>query len=75
MTTHDRDKIIKAAKDAGCNAGYLGGFYSSTEALERLYAIAFEAGRAAEREECAKVLEKNGWLLQAADAIRTRSTK
>jgi hypothetical protein len=43
--------------------------------LREQLALAFEAGRMAEREECAKVLEKNGWLLQAADAIRARSTK
>ena len=51
MTTHDRDKVIAAAKEAGCSASYLGSFYSSTEAIERFYAIAFESGRQAEREK------------------------
>lgn len=53
MTTHDRDKIIAAT--IGC----IEGPYDRSRAItitcneiERLYAIAFEAGRQAEREEC-----------------------
>jgi hypothetical protein len=61
MTTHDRDKIIAAAKEAGIfkrmtPVGTTEMFcYESN--IERLYDIAFEAGRVAEREECAKVCE------------------
>lgn len=58
MTTHDRDKVIAAA--IGC----IEGPYDRSRAItitgneiERLYAIAFEAGRQAEREDCAKVCE------------------
>lgn len=61
MTTHDRDKVIAAA--IGC----IEGPYDRSRAItitgneiERLYAIAFEAGRQAEREECAKVCEALG---------------
>ena len=39
MTTHDRDKVIAAAKEAGF-AGMESVAISSTEALERFYAIA-----------------------------------
>ena len=54
MTIHDRDKIIAAA--IGC----IEGPYDRSRAItitgneiERLYAIAFESGRQAEREACA----------------------
>lgn len=54
MTT-DREQIIAAAKE--CNAffdviafGRNDGTLFSTNELERFYAIAFEAGRQAERE-------------------------
>ena len=53
MTTRDRDKIIAAA--IGC----IEGPYDRSRAItitgneiERLYAIAYEDGRQAEREEC-----------------------
>ncbi len=60
MTTHDRDKIIAAAKEAdsgftGDESFNLGTSLVGLEAIECFYAIAFEAGRQAEREECAKV--------------------
>ena len=57
MTTHDRDKVIAAAKEAGFAE------WENTDSPEFLaliaefYAIAFEAGRQAEREDCAKVCE------------------
>lgn len=80
MTTHSKDKIIAAAKEAGCNAGYLGSFYSSTEALVRFYAIAFEAGRvdgfSASFEACQAVGPKeypNKLITDGyVDAIRAR---
>jgi hypothetical protein len=61
MTTHDRDKVIATAKEAGCELretpdgliAYLGHSRTS-DVIERLYAIAYEAGRVAEREDCAK---------------------
>ena len=52
MTTHDRDKVIAAAKEAGFAE------WENTDSPEFLaliaefYTIAFEAGRQAEREEC-----------------------
>lgn len=60
MTIHDRDKVIAAAKetdeDFTGNASFnLGDSIIGIDAVEHFYAIAFEAGRVAEREECAKV--------------------
>lgn len=55
MTTHDRDKIIAAAKEAGFAE------WENTDSPEFLaliaefYAIAFENGRQAEREECLNI--------------------
>lgn len=53
MTT--REQIIAAAKEAGFNPGFLGHIYvgSSTEAVERFYAIAHEAGAASRDAEIA----------------------
>ena len=55
MTTHDKDKIIAAARE--CNAffdviafGRNDGTLFSTNELERFWQIAYEAGRQAERE-------------------------
>ena len=72
MTTHDRDKVIAAAREARINKTW-----NSPEwyiVFERFYAIAFEAGRVAEREECAKLATINRADL-TAEAIRARSTK
>jgi len=63
MTTHDEDKIIAAAKEAGFAE------WENTDSPEFLaliaefYAIAFEAGRQAEREECATLcdMHADGW--------------
>ena len=95
MTTHDKDKIIAAAKEACCElretqdglVAYLGHTRIS-DVIERLYAIAFEAGRQAEREECAKVCDmairptmaglydrEDAMCIETAEAIRARSTK
>ena len=78
MTT--REEIIAAAKEAGFTAYEIDitGSY-----IERLYAIAYEDGRQAELEECAKVCEDNACGGSAfnsaakymAKAIRARSTK
>jgi hypothetical protein len=90
MKTHDRDKVIAAAKEAGNNcdfAVHIPAWDKSTwEFMERFYAIAHEAGRVAEREECAKVCDTD-WngdadtyayseaANECAEAIRARSTK
>jgi len=91
MTT--RKQIVAAAKECfDCYEDGRGRFeYSADEyGLERFYAIAHEAGRVAEREDCAKVCDiqktKNTDLFpydlslsisanECADAIRARSTK
>ena len=83
MTTHNKDKIIAAAKEVGFAE------WENTDSPEFLslifefYAIAFEAGRQAEREECAKVCDKEHVdphnlpaaivARRCADAIRARS--
>ena len=83
MTIHDRDKIIAAA--IGC----IEGPYDRSRAItitgneiERLYAIAFEDGRQAEREECAKVcmqqcsvIEEPHEFERCAEAIRARGDR
>ena len=95
MTTHDKDKIIAAAKEACCElretqdglVAYLGHTRIS-DVIERLYAIAFDDGRQAEREEIVKDLlppiatpqTKAHYIAnEIADAlckaIRARSTK
>lgn len=63
MTTHDEDKIIAAT--IGC----IEGPYDRSRAItitgneiERLYAIAFEAGRQAEQEEINQDAERYRWL-------------
>ena len=111
MTTHDRDNIIAAAKAAdedftGDTSFNLGDSIVGINAIERFYAIAFEAGRnsvdtpvalaeayrcgeeagrVAEREDCAKVCDTD-WngdadtyayseaANECADAIRARGT-
>lgn len=75
MTT-EREMLEFAAKDAGFNPSYLGGYVLGEQEIERFYSIAFDAGRQAEREECAKVCEsiKSNWNY-CAEAIRARSTK
>lgn len=56
----NRDKVIAAAEEAGIYRLYDGISYGpsglSSEQFERFYAIAFEAGRQAEREEIVKDL-------------------
>ena len=78
MITHDRDKVISAAKEAGFI--YYGEFPQDYKCkIESLYTIAFEAGRVAEREECAKIIEKQdvdpAFKHRMAFSIRSRSTK
>ena len=82
MTTHDKDKIIAAAKECfDCYEDGRGRLeYSADEyGIERFYAIAFEHGRQAEREECAILVEDSDSdgpdPRDLADAIRARSTK
>lgn len=68
MTTHNRDKIIAAAEEAGSSIVggedgtdtqcWTGDIAFTDETLEAFYTIAFEAGRVAEREECAKVCDE-----------------
>jgi hypothetical protein len=52
MTTHDLDKVIAAAKES---LAYISG--PVPRWIESFYAIAFEAGRVAEREECISIVE------------------
>jgi len=56
MTT--REQVIAAAENSGVHTypQWLHG--AKLPLLEKFYAIAFEAGRVAEREECAKVCER-----------------
>ena len=61
MTTHDRNKIIAAANIFNAYKLAFDWYAFDEEELERFYAIAFEAGRVAEREECANVCENNYW--------------
>lgn len=49
MTTHDRDKVIAIAEQVKANNDMFGDFSVA------LYAIAFEDGRQAEQERCAKI--------------------
>ena len=84
MTTHDRDKIIALREEADkfatnelpCEGEYHPDFHTVSD--ERFYAIAFEAGRQAEREECANVCESIDSLASSnppmlcAKAIRAR---
>ena len=59
MTTHDKDKIIAAAKEAGFT--YFG--QSDIQDVRNMfYSIAFEAGRQAEREEINQDAERYRWL-------------
>ena len=74
MTTHNRDKVIAIAEEVKANNDMFGDFSVA------LYAIAFEAGRQDEREECAKVCESGSILdydsvataENCAEAIRAR---
>ena len=77
MTTHNKDKIIAAAKE--CGIGWAEGLGGMPEFLEAFYAITFEDGRHAEREECAKVcmqqcsvIEEPHEFERCAEAIRAR---
>jgi hypothetical protein len=77
MTTHDRDKVIAATKECfDCYEDGRGRFeYSADEyGLERFYAIAYEAGRVAEREECVQMCDNMVLYtgFDCAEAIRAR---
>lgn len=60
MTTHDRDKVIAAAREAGT---YIDDDIDGNPTIEvipescweKFYITAFEAGRQAEREECVDI--------------------
>ena len=88
MTT--REQIIAAAKE--CNAvfdviayGRCDGILFSTNELDQFYAIAFEEGRKAEREDCAELCFRLGNVGSSdyvgfgandcSAAINARSTK
>ena len=70
MTT--REQIIAVANEVGLQP-----YYDAQEvAIERFYAIAFEAGRVAEREECALICDSHADdPVYCGDAIRARSLK
>ena len=57
--------------DACCYSQKPDGYWVKDEQLERFYAIAFEAGRVAERKECEKLATINRADL-TAEAIRAR---
>ena len=92
MTT--REEVIAAAKEVDPSIDETTVDFDDEvgmKKLERFYAIAYESGRQAEREECAKVCEihADGWnknpgnnpmagyiaTSNCADAIRKRNTK
>jgi hypothetical protein len=81
MTTHDRDKVIAAAKEASfCEELWdvNGAIVWSAELnhMERFYAIAFEAGRVDEREDCALICDSHADdPVYCGEAIRVRSMK
>ncbi len=57
MTT--REQIIAAAKEAGITySGTMPEIFDSQDVLAKFYAIAFEAGRVAEREACAALCDE-----------------
>ena len=75
MTIHDRYKIIAAAKEAGFSRAppKFKHWRGTISDVERLYAIAFEDGRQAEREEINQDAERYRWLrthAQAASALK-----
>jgi len=78
MTT--REQIISAAResDPGFGSHTLGGSVVGFDAVERFYTIAFEAGRVAEREECAKACDEiaeadNGYWCAMTIRVRGES--
>lgn len=76
-----REEIIAAAKLCGYWSGQT--IEMNDVGIERFYAIAFEAGRVAEREECANVCDEytefnnspSNFAENCSKAIRARSTK
>ena len=83
MTT--REEVLAAAKEAGFYVDEDGSMWEHNDYVEQdgcgmqdigdkvnhLYAIAFEAGSQAEREECAKLLESS--IKKAGEVMRERS--
>ena len=71
-----RDDIIRMAREAGLPMQYrfVGGatHWDFDEPLERFAALAYSAGAAAEREECAKVADGFIGADPIAAAIRAR---
>ena len=72
MTT--REQIIAAARQAGClHAQRPEGYVVYDHQLIAFYAIAFEAGRVAEREECALICDDHADdPVYCGEAIRAR---
>lgn len=78
MTTHEQ--IIAAAKEAGISySGKMPEVFDSQDMLTKFYAIAFEAGRQAEREECCSIVfgqcGSDNVAQRTVDAISARGTK
>jgi hypothetical protein len=76
------DDIIRMALEAGFDPHDMSAdFTCDLKNIERLVGIAFAAGAAAEREECAKLFENvksdfpDSYLEQCAAAIRARGNK
>lgn len=86
MTTHDRDKVIDAARKVFADINMHGPDETTDSVsmnpyqLAQFYAIAFEDGRQAEREACVKLCESYSYRMDAGighliTAIRKRNTK
>lgn len=80
MTTYDHKAIAAAKECFDCYEDGRGRFeYSADEyGLERFYAIAFETGRVAEREECAKNVgefARKWWSIHCATNRHLETTR
>ena len=81
MITHDRDKVIAAAKkvDPSINEETVDFLDDDgMQKLEAFYTIAFEAGRIAEREACAKNVgdfARKWWSIHSATNRHLETTR
>ena len=72
------DRILEIAEtlNAYCLTEYENGTKYECYEFTQKELIAFARAIAAEQRECdAKILEQNGWLLQAADVIRNQKVE
>lgn len=78
MSGPTREQVVQWARDAGVQAPGGPNWEPFVSALERFAALAYAAGRAAEREAIAAWYNAEGWLLDEGDvpaAIRARGAK